>query len=76
VILTQTETDAILRKPLKRINRVWVQQMSETKDTVKIAAENHVDLISKKCIFMFANPVTSIHKFHRTIVKWLGRLPK
>ena len=67
----------ILREAIKKgITRVWVQQMSETKDTVKIARENQVDLIFKKCIFMFADPVTSIHKFHRTILKWFGRLPK
>jgi uncharacterized protein len=77
ILTPKNETDAILREATKKgITRVWVQQMSETKDTVKIAKENHVDLISKKCIFMFADPVTSIHKFHRTLMKWFGRLPE
>jgi len=77
ILTPKNETDAILREAVKKgITRVWVQQMSETKDTVKIAKENHVDLIFKKCIFMFADPVTSIHKFHWTILKWFGRLPK
>lgn len=77
ILTPKNETDAILREATKRgITRVWVQQMSETKDTVKIAVENHVDLISKKCIFMFAAPVTSIHKVHHTLMKWFGRLPK
>jgi len=77
IVTPKNETDAILREAVKKgITRVWVQQMSETKDTVKIAKEYNVDLISKKCIFMFADPVTSIHKFHRTILQWFGRLPK
>lgn len=77
ILTPKNETDAILREAVKKgITRVWVQQMSETKDTVKIARENNVDLIFKKCIFMFADPVTSIHKFHWTILKWFGRLPK
>jgi uncharacterized protein len=77
ILTPKIETDAVLREAIKKgITRIWVQQMSETKDTVKIAEENQVDLISKKCIFMFADPVTSVHKFHRTIMKWFGRLPK
>jgi uncharacterized protein len=77
IVTPKNETDTILREAVKKgITRVWVQQMSETKDTVKIAAENQVDLIFKKCIFMFADPVTSIHKFHRTLLQWFGRLPK
>jgi predicted CoA-binding protein len=77
ILTPKKETDAVLREAAKKgISSVWVQQMSETKETAIIARENHVDLISGKCIFMFAEPVTSIHKFHRMIMKWFGRLPK
>ena len=77
ILTPKKETDLILRAAIKQgFTNIWVQQMSETKDTIKIAAENHVDVISRKCIFMFAEPVTSIHKFHRTLMKWFGRLPK
>jgi predicted CoA-binding protein len=77
IVTPKQQTDAVLREAIKKgIPHVWVQQMSETKDTLKIAEENHVDLIAKKCIFMFADPVQSIHKFHRTLAKWFGRLPK
>jgi hypothetical protein len=77
ILTPKNETDTVLREAIKKgITQVWVQQMSETKDTLKIAEENHVELISKKCIFMFADPITSVHKFHRTLMKWFGRLPK
>ncbi len=77
ILTPRKETDAVLREAInKRITRIWVQQMSETSDTIRIAEEFHVELISKKCIFMFAEPVAGIHNFHRTIMKIFGRLPK
>jgi predicted CoA-binding protein len=78
VILTpKKETDTVLHEAIKKgINNIWVQQMSETENTIKIAEGYQIGLISKKCIFMFTEPVTSIHKFHRTILKLFGRLPK
>jgi len=53
-----------------------VQQISNTKETEAIAKDLNIDLIHKECIFMFAEPVQSIHKFHKTIWKILGLLPK
>ena len=50
--------------------------MSNTKETEKIATENNIELIEKECVFMFADPVKDIHKFHRVIWKLLGILPK
>lgn len=77
ILTPKKDTDAVLREAIgKGIKNVWVQQMSETENTARIAAENQVDLIQKKCIYMFADPVVGIHKFHRTIVKFFGKLPR
>lgn len=77
MLTPKNETDQVLRKAISHgITHVWVQQMSETKDTFRIASESQVELILKKCIFMFAAPVTGIHKFHHTLAKWFGALPK
>ena len=77
ILTPKAETDSVLREAINRgITNIWVQQMSETKETIKIAKDNRVELISKKCIFMFTEPVSGVHKFHRTILKWFGRLPK
>ncbi len=78
VILTpKNVTDRVLRDAIKHgIKNIWVQQMSETRDTIKIAEEYQVELIHNKCIFMFAEPVTGFHRFHRTLLKLFGRLPK
>jgi hypothetical protein len=50
--------------------------MSETNQTIKIAEEYQKEIIHKKCIYMFAEPVAGIHRFHRTILKLFGMLPK
>ena len=77
ILTPKTQTDIILRQALRKgIKNIWVQQMSETPETLKIAEELGKDIIFGKCIFMFAEPVGSIHKFHRVIMKLFGALPK
>ncbi len=77
IATAKKDTDEVLRQAIQKgIMNVWVQQMSETPDTIKIAAESNVQLISKKCIFMFADPVNGVHKFHRCLMGIFGRLPK
>ncbi|MBN2481071.1 MAG: CoA-binding protein [Bacteroidales bacterium] len=77
ILTPRKETDAVLRDAInKGITNIWVQQMSETADTIRIAKEFNVELIYKKCIYMFAEPVSGVHKFHRTLVRLFGRLPK
>jgi hypothetical protein len=77
ILTPRNETDAVLKEAInKGITRIWVQQMSETKDTIKIAEEYNTEVILNKCIFMFADPVHGIHKFHKTLVKIFGGLPK
>ncbi len=76
ILTPKTATDDLLIEAVNRgINNIWVQQMSETKNTLRIAEEHKINLIYKKCIFMFAEPVSGIHKFHRAILKIFGRLP-
>jgi uncharacterized protein len=77
ILTPKDQTDDILKKAInKGIKNIWVQQMSETSDTLKIAKEYNKEIIHHKCIFMFAEPIHSIHKFHRTLVKIFGGLPK
>jgi predicted CoA-binding protein len=77
IVTPREETDGVLREAInKGISNIWVQQMSETEDTIKIAEEYQVDVIYKKCIYMFAEPVSGIHKFHRVIARIFGGLPK
>ncbi len=77
ILTPKKETDNVLREAInKGIMNIWVQQMSETKNTIKIAEEYQKEIIHRKCIFMFAEPVKGVHKFHRLILKLFGMLPK
>ncbi|MCG8699231.1 MAG: CoA-binding protein [Bacteroidales bacterium] len=70
-------TDTVLKEVLdKGIKNIWVQQSSDTKETINLAASYQKEIITGKCIFMFSDPVVSIHKFHRNLVKMFGGLPK
>ncbi len=60
----------------KGIRNIWIQQTADTSEAVEFALNNKVNLIYKKCILMFAEPVKSIHKFHGFIVKLFGKYPK
>lgn len=60
----------------KGLQNIWIQQMSETPETIEYIKANNLNPIIKQCIFMHAEPVGSIHKFHRAISRFFGQLPK
>ncbi len=65
--------NAAIRKGVKMI---WIQQKSETPEAVKAAEDAGIQVIHKKCILMFAEPVKGFHGFHRFLVKTFGGYPK
>jgi uncharacterized protein len=77
IMTPKKATDTLLREAIEKgIQHIWVQQHSETEKTIKIAEEYQKEIIFGKCIYMFAEPVAGFHKFHRTLVKIFGGLPK
>lgn len=77
IVTPKFNTDEILKSAIERgIKNIWVQQSSNTNETIRIAEEYNREIIHNKCIFMFAEPVQNVHKFHRTINKIFGALPK
>lgn len=57
------------------VKNIWMQQGSESDEAIKFCKENGINEIHKECILMFAEPVKSIHGFHKWIWKILGKLP-
>lgn len=77
IITPKGRTNGVLEDALGRgYDNIWIQQFSDTPDALKAGRESGANFISKKCIFMFTEPVKGIHKFHRTIMGIFGRLPK
>jgi predicted CoA-binding protein len=57
------------------IKNVWIQQGSKSDEAVMFCKENNINVVYDECILMFAEPVESIHKFHKFIWKIFGKLP-
>lgn len=67
--------EILLQTKAKGIKNVWLQQGSSSKELVAYCIENNLNYVNNECIFMFAKPVESFHKFHRFIWKLIGKYP-
>jgi len=77
IVTPKRETKSLLEEAIKKgIKKIWIQQMSHTDEALNLARENNLDMITRDCILMFAEPVTGTHKFHRFFRKLFGRYPK
>jgi hypothetical protein len=56
------------------IKNVWIQQQADTPALLESGRQLGLNLVSGKCILMYAPPVRSFHKFHRTINMVFGKL--
>jgi hypothetical protein len=56
------------------IRHVWLQQGAESPELLALGDELGLNLVSKKCILMYAPPVKSVHGWHRGFVKLVGKL--
>ena len=57
------------------INKVWLQQGSQSDEAEKFCEGNGIDCISNECVLMFAEPAGFLHRAHRWIWGALGKLP-
>jgi hypothetical protein len=57
------------------INKVWLQQGSQSEVAIKYCEENGIDYVSNECILMFAQPSAFIHRAHKWVWSVLGKLP-
>ena len=56
------------------IRRVWLQQGSQSPQAILMCSELGLETVAGECILMFAQP-TGVHKTHKWIWGWLGKLP-
>jgi uncharacterized protein len=76
IVTPKKQTRDIVNEAIsKGIDNIWIQQMSDTPESIELATSNPVNLITKECILMHTEPVTGIHKFHRAIKRLFGRSP-
>ncbi|OFV81824.1 MAG: hypothetical protein A2W26_07970, partial [Acidobacteria bacterium RBG_16_64_8] len=58
------------------IPRVWLQRGCESKAAIELCGQEGIPLVHGECVLMYAEPVRSIHAFHRWLWKTLGLLAK
>ncbi len=76
IITHKRYTLGVLKEAIEKgIKNIWIQQMSETPESIAFAIEYKVNLVSKQCIMMYANP-KGIHKFHGNLMKFFGKYIK
>jgi predicted CoA-binding protein len=77
IVFTKKDKTASVIKEAKEkgIKQIWIQQMADTKEALDELRGTDINFITGECILMHYKP-NSIHKFHRAIVKFFGRLPK
>ncbi|MEI6898319.1 MAG: CoA-binding protein [Bacteroidota bacterium] len=76
ILTPKAQTSGIIEEAIRKgITNIWIQQMSETPEAVKIAQNHGVKLVYGQCILMWADPVKGFHKFHKSIKKLFGLLP-
>lgn len=76
-VVPPKETEKVLQDVVELgIKNVWMQQGSESKKAIDYCKENNLNAVYGECILMFAEPVKSIHSFHRWIWKLIGKYPK
>jgi predicted CoA-binding protein len=57
------------------IRNIWIQQSSDTPETLAFLKGKEVNLITKQCILMHHEP-DGFHKFHRNLKRLFGAMPR
>lgn len=75
--INPSETVAVIEEAARLgIKYIWIQQGANSPEGEAKCKELGLNLVSGECIFMFLEPVKSVHGFHRFIWKLLGKMPK
>lgn len=56
------------------LKRIWLQQGAWSPEVQKAIEKLNLPVVTRKCILMYAQPVRSIHKVHRTLKSIFGGL--
>jgi predicted CoA-binding protein len=68
-----TKIEMVLREAaVIGLKHVWLQQGAGTPDLVKLGESLGLQMVSGKCILMYAEPVGPLHGFHQFFAKIFG----
>lgn len=58
------------------INRVWMQQGSQSEAAIEYCRERGMRVVANECILMFASPTGLVHRVHRWVAQAIGSAPR
>lgn len=77
IAVPRKECERAVREALAAdMPRLWLQSGCDTPEAVQLAQQQGVPTIHGACVLMYAEPVESIHAFHRWLWQLFGRLAK
>ncbi len=77
VLVPPRAAEAVVNDALASgVKRIWLHQGSVSAAAVRVCEQAGVDLVKDRCILMFLDPVRSVHRFHRGVLRLFGRLPR
>lgn len=77
ISVPRSECEAAVREAIEAgIPRLWLQSGCDSKEAIALCEEKGVPYIHGACVLVYAQPVQSIHAFHRGIWKVFGKLKK
>jgi uncharacterized protein len=56
------------------LRNVWIQQGGESPELIQMGEQLKLNLVTGKCILMYAQPVRGYHTIHRFIARVSGKL--
>ena len=56
------------------LRNVWLQQGGDSPEVLNLARQLNLNLVTRKCVLMYAPPVGSFHAWHRAFAKLFGQL--
>jgi uncharacterized protein len=75
ICVSPRHTEQVMRDAVQAgIQKMWIQQGAQPANVTALANELGVQPVMGKCILMYAQPVGSIHGWHRTFARIFGQL--
>jgi predicted CoA-binding protein len=77
IAVSRKECEKAVREAAQAgVPRLWLQNGCESKEAIALAEEEGIPTVHGACVLMYAQPVESVHGFHRWLWKTFGLLAK
>jgi predicted CoA-binding protein len=77
IAVSRDKCDLAVKQALDaKIPRIWIQNGCDSKAAVASCEQAGTPVVSGSCVLMYAEPVKSVHAFHRWVAKLFGQYAK